>query len=76
MWPQYAPRTAQLLRPGGELAGFFFFKATENGPPFGTTPEALHALFDPYFELVEDKAVTDSIPVFEGAERWQVWRRK
>ncbi|MEK6209847.1 MAG: methyltransferase domain-containing protein [Pseudomonadota bacterium] len=76
MWPQYPPRTAQLLRPGGELAGFFFFEATEKGPPFGTSPEALHALLDPSFELVEDKAVTDSIPVFQGFERWQVWRRK
>jgi len=76
MWPQYAPRTAQLLRPNGELAGFFFFKQTENGPPFGTTPEALRALLDPHFELVEDKAVTDSIPVFEGSERWQVWRKR
>ena len=76
MWRQYAPRTAQLLRPSGELAGFFFFKATEKGPPFGTTPEALHALLDPCFELVEDKTVTDSIPVFEGFERWQVWLRR
>jgi SAM-dependent methyltransferase len=76
MWPQYAPRTAQLLRPGGELAGFFFFQETERGPPFGTKPDALHLLFDPSFELVEDKAVADSIPVFQGAERWQVWRRK
>lgn len=76
MWPQYAPRTAQLLRTGGELAGFFFFKDTEKGPPFGTTPETLHALLDPCFVLVEDKEVTDSIPVFQGAERWQVWRRR
>ena len=76
MWPQYAPRMAQLLRPGGELAGFFFFRETEKGPPFGTTPEALHALLDPHFELVEDKAVTDSIPVFQDAERWQVWRKR
>ena len=76
IWPQYAPRTAQLLRPGGELAGFFFFGETERGPPFGTTPDALHALLDPSFELVEDKAVADSIPVFQGAERWQVWRRR
>lgn len=76
MWPRYAARTAQLLRSGGELAGFFFFRETENGPPFGTTPDALHALLDPSFELIEDKAVTDSIPVFQGAERWQVWRRK
>jgi len=76
MWPQYAPRTAQLLRPGGELAGFFFFRETEKGPPFGTTPEALHALLDRHFELVEDRVVTDSIPVFQDAERWQVWRKR
>ena len=76
IWPQYAARMAELLRPGGELAGFFFFRQMEKGPPFGTTPEALHALLDPPFDLVEDKEVTDSIPVFEGAERWQVWRRR
>ena len=76
MWPQFAPRTAHLLRPGGELAGFFFFQTTARGPPFGTSPDALHALLDSGFELVEDKAVTDSIPVFQGAERWQVWRRR
>ena len=76
LWPQYALRTAQLLPRGGELAGFFFFKETEKGPPFGTTSKALHALLDPYFDLVENKAVADSIPVFQGAERWQVWRRR
>jgi len=76
MWPQYAPRMTQLLRPGGELAGFFFFRETEKGPPFGTTPEALHALLDPHFELVEDRVVTDSIPVFQDAEHWQIWRKR
>jgi SAM-dependent methyltransferase len=76
MWPQYAPRTAQLIRPGGELAGFFYFRETEKGPPFGTTHEALHALLDRHFELVEDRVVTDSIPVFQDAERWQVWRKR
>ena len=76
MWPQYAPRMAQLLRPGGELAGFFFFRETEKGPPFGTTPEALHALLDPHFDLVEDRMATDSLPVFQDAERWQIWRKR
>ena len=76
MWPQYAPRMAQLLRPGGELAGFFFFRETEKGPPFGTTPEALHALLEPHFDLVEDRMATDSIPVFQDAEHWQVWRKR
>jgi len=76
MWPQYAPRMAQLLRPGGELAGFFFFRETEKGPPFGTTPQALHALLDPHFDLVEDRMATDSIPVFQDAEHWQIWRKR
>ena len=76
MWPKYAPRSAQLLRPKGELAGFFFFRETEKGPPFGTTPEALHALLDPHFDLVEDRMATDSIPVFQDAEHWQIWRKR
>ena len=76
VWPQYAPRMARLLRPGGELAGFFFLRQTERGPPFGTTSEALHALLDPNFVLIEDKPVNDALPVFQDAERWQVWRRR
>lgn len=76
MWPQYAQRTAQLLRSGGELAGFFFFGSGEKGPPFGVTSHDLHALLDPDFVLTEEKAVSDSIPVFRDAERWQVWRRR
>ncbi|HWQ37195.1 MAG TPA: methyltransferase [Burkholderiales bacterium] len=76
IWPQYPTRMKQVLRPGGELAGFFFFRETEKGPPFGTSPQALHALLDPGFEQVEERPVDDSIPVFQGAERWQVWRRR
>lgn len=76
MWPQYAERMAEIIRPGGTLAGFFFFKKTERGPPFGTSPEALHALLDPHFELVKDLPVHDSIEVFKGAERWQIWTRR
>jgi SAM-dependent methyltransferase len=76
IWPQYARRAAEILRADGELAGFFFLKPTGKGPPFGTSPGALRALLDPYFELVEDEPVDDSLPVFQGAERWQVWRRR
>ncbi len=75
-WPRYAPRMVELLRPGGVLAGFFYLRQTEKGPPFGMSPEALHALLDPYFQLEEDEPVADSLPVFQGAERWQVWRRR
>ena len=76
MWPQYASRMADLIRPGGALAGFFFFKETEKGPPFGTTPGALHELLEPFFTLTEDRPTEDTIEVFRGAEHWQVWMRR
>jgi hypothetical protein len=67
---------AELLEPGGLLAGFFFFDETPKGPPFGIARPELEALLCPSFELVEDAAVDDSIPVFAGRERWMSWRRR
>jgi hypothetical protein len=67
---------AALLRPGAVLAGFFFVGATPKGPPFGIARSALDALLTPDFELVGDDAVSDSIPVFAGRERWMTWRRR
>src|SRR3954452_481826 len=75
MWNRYAKRSAQLLKPRGIIAGFFFFADTPKGPPFGTSQSELHALLGPLFALVEDKSVTDSIEVFSGKERWMVWRK-
>jgi thiopurine S-methyltransferase len=76
MWPDYAVRAAALLVPGGLLAGYFYFSDEPKGPPFGTSPAALHALLDPCFALEDDRDVGDSIPMFRGRERWQVWRRR
>ncbi len=75
MWPQAAARYAALLPAGALLAGFFFFDTNLKGPPFGITSEQLNELLSPYFERIEDAAVGDSIAVFEGKERWQIWRR-
>lgn len=75
-WPDYAVRVAALLVPGGLLAGYFFFADEPKGPPFGTSLAALHALLDPCFALEDDRDVGDSIPMFQGRERWQVWRRR
>jgi SAM-dependent methyltransferase len=75
-WPRYAARCAQLLPAGAVLAGFFFYGSDPKGPPFGTSPEELHALLDPHFELCEDRAAAESLPVFGGGERWQVWQRR
>jgi SAM-dependent methyltransferase len=72
-WPRYAPRVAGLLRPGGRLAGFFFFDDGERGPPFGLKQGELESLLRERFDLATDSTVGDSIPVFVGKERWQVW---
>ena len=76
MRPRVAARWAGLLAPGGRLGGFFFFDQTVKGPPFGIDGAGLEALLAPYFDLVEDAPVTDSIPIFAGKERWMLWRRR
>lgn len=76
LWDDWGRRVAELLPPGGLLAGYFFVCDQVKGPPFGILPEQLAALLQPAFECIEDTAVNDSIPVFSGRERWQVWRRR
>jgi hypothetical protein len=75
MWPQVAARWAELLAPGALLAGYFFFDNVAKGPPFGAARMELDALLQPCFDCVDDRPVGDSIAVFEGKERWIVWRR-
>lgn len=82
LWPDYAARVARLLAPGGLLAGFFAVvegrEASPKGPPFEVTQAELDALLSPAFERLSDTPIaeTESIPVFAGRERWQVWRRR
>ncbi|MQA23470.1 methyltransferase [Rugamonas rivuli] len=76
MRPQVAARWAALLAPGALLAGYFFFDEAPKGPPFGIGRSELQALLEGDFECIADDAVSDSIPVFEGKERWMVWRRR
>jgi SAM-dependent methyltransferase len=71
--PRYVQRTLELLAPQGRIVGFFFFEDGERGPPFGLKSGELEALFAGRFERVTDAAVSDSIPIFQGKERWQVW---
>jgi len=76
LWAAWGRRAAELVVPGGTLAGFFYFDEGERGPPFALHGQGqLEALLAPAFERIEDAPVGDSIPVFEGKERWQVWRR-
>lgn len=74
--PAIVARWAELLSPDGLLAGFFFFGENSKGPPFGIAPDELEALLSPFFERIADLVVSDSLPVFAGKERWQVWQRR
>lgn len=76
MWPRVVQRWAELLPQGAQLVGYFFFDNNSKGPPFGAERDALLALMAPQFDLEIDEPVTDSIPVFQGKERWMSWRRK
>jgi thiopurine S-methyltransferase len=72
-------RWANLLFADALLVGFFYIddspERSMKGPPFSIASLELRELMSPYFELLEDTEVADSIPVFAGKERWQVWRR-
>jgi SAM-dependent methyltransferase len=74
LWPRYAPRVSQLLKPEGRLCGFFYFDDGERGPPFGLKTGELEALLNARFARMADAAVADSMPIFQGKERWQVWK--
>ena len=71
----WAGRIVSLISGYGCLFGSVFFDSNEKGPPWGTNTAELSALLSPHFELIAESAPTDSIAVFAGRERWQVWRR-
>ena len=71
----WADRVAALLPSGGHLIGFFFFDVPGRGPPFPIAREELDALLTNRFTLIEDAIPPDSIAVFAGREKWQVWQR-
>lgn len=76
LWADWGRRVAALLPAGGLLAGYFFICDQAKGPPFGIAAEQLDALLSPHFRCNEDLEVSDSLPVFAGRERWQIWQRR
>ena len=77
LWADWGRRVAELLPSGGLLAGFFFICEQPKGPPFGILPEQLDELLSAEFRRASRMLRSnDSIPVFSGRERWQVWRRR
>jgi SAM-dependent methyltransferase len=78
LWPDWGRRMAELVRPGGELAGFYYLDDNQRGPPFGISLAGLEALLEQAFDRGESEPVpaAQSIPVFKGKEIWQVWKRR
>lgn len=72
----YVTIARSLLRDGGEFLGVFFTHDRPGGPPFGSEPEALRALFEPQFEILELTATTESVPERAGSEHWGRFRAK
>ena len=75
-WPAYARRMAELLQKGKILAGVFLYGEEPEPPPFPLTEAQASELLGDNFELVRSEPVSDSLPLFQGMERWQEWRRK
>lgn len=76
VWPQYAQCMAELLADGGELIGLFFYGQEDEPPPYPLAEKQAQELFGEQFICAVDEPVSDSLPLFAGRERWQVWRRK
>ena len=67
---------ADLLTPGGRLVGLFLYGQEPEPPPFPLTDETAAALLGQSFRLLSSSAsVGESVPVYQGMERWQEWER-
>lgn len=75
-WPDYASRMADLLLPGGRLVGLFLYGHEPEPPPFPLTENMAASLLGGSFRLVNNELpAAESVPVYQGMERWQEWER-
>lgn len=74
MWDSYAERMHKLLNPGGKLIGYFLYGEEPEPPPYPLTRQRASELFDRHFRLINDEEVLNSLPLYEGKERWQEWK--
>ncbi len=73
--PDYLNAIKRWLKPGGQFLAVHYFISDEDGPPFGTDHDEVHARFSDDFELLEDW-VPRSYPNRTDLERMFWWRRK
>lgn len=65
---QYASKMATTLKPTGKLAGVWFDRDFEGGPPFGGHAEEYQILFSRYFMDVQFAPCVNSIQPRSGTE--------
>jgi hypothetical protein len=75
-WPAYACRMAELLVDRGELVGIFFYGDADKPPPYPLTEETAQRTLGERFIRTVDETVTDSLLLFAGRERWQIWQNR
>jgi SAM-dependent methyltransferase len=75
LWPAYVKRMTELLHPNGKLVGIFLYGQQADPPPYPLIPEKASELFRGEFSLMKNVPVSDSLPIFQGNERWQEWVR-
>jgi SAM-dependent methyltransferase len=64
----YARKMAELLKPGGKVAGVLFDREFDDGPPFGGSADEYFELFSGYFTRIKIEACYNSIPPRQGTE--------
>ena len=72
---QVVARYHSLLKPGGYLAGSFFLRMSEQGPPYGLSEWELREHTKDKFEIVEWIRSKKSHPAREGMELWALLKK-
>ena len=77
---RYAESAAEVIEPGGVLAGVFYLTpekapGEESQPPFGATIEEIESHFSPWFQLMDGRVPSVCYPGREGREWLAVFRR-
>lgn len=73
----YAIKAANLLKPGGKIAGVLFNqKFPHSGPPFGGKKEDYIKIFSPQFEIKVLETCNNSITPRMGNELFFIFKKK
>jgi methyl halide transferase len=72
----YVKQAAQLLYPGGKIAGVLFNRDFPGGPPFGGSRQGYLQLFSPYFNILKMEDCYNSIKPRAGTELFILLEKK